>query len=263
MYSIIIPLYNCEYYIEKTIASVLSQSCQDFEIIVIDDYSTDNSFGVVSCMAEKDSRINILKNDKNYGFCKTANIGVSKANGDLIIVLGQDDLLDPKHLEKMKMVFDETSIVASYCDEIRIDENDSICSKGRYRGEELFTRDFIKRNSLYSCGLTIRKKSFIDVGGYPEFKKWPQYGEWYLWIKLSKIGRIVRCKDLSSYYRRHSSNLTNTFKNKHTKLKLEKYWNKCRCLAICSDNIRFKDRINGVAYILYRHLYMIKVFLFG
>jgi glycosyltransferase involved in cell wall biosynthesis len=96
--SVIIPVYNSELYIENAIMSVLNQSYSNFELIVIDDGSTDSSAYIVEQI--KDSRLRFFKKS-NEGQCKTSNFGLSKSKGNYIKFLDADDFIDKHHLKMM------------------------------------------------------------------------------------------------------------------------------------------------------------------
>ena len=91
MISIIIPVYNVEEYLHVCINSVLKQTYDDFEIICIDDASTDSSLKILEYFAQKDSRIKIIKNETNKGLGPSRNIGIEVAKGKYILFLDSDD----------------------------------------------------------------------------------------------------------------------------------------------------------------------------
>jgi glycosyltransferase involved in cell wall biosynthesis len=97
--SVIIPAYNVEDYIHVCLNSVLSQTYQDFEIICIDDCSTDSTAEILEYFAHKDSRIRVLKNDSNRGPGYSRNRGLDEAKGKYISFLDGDDWLSPKSFE--------------------------------------------------------------------------------------------------------------------------------------------------------------------
>ena len=97
--SIITPLYCCEKYIAETIMSVQNQSYTNYEHIVVDDCSTDNSYAIVNELSKNDSRIKLLKNEKNSRVAYTRNRALDVANGDYILFLDSDDILVPQALE--------------------------------------------------------------------------------------------------------------------------------------------------------------------
>ena len=102
--SIITPLYNTEKYISKTIKSILRQRYQNFEYIIIDDASTDNSKNVV--LSFKDSRIRLIEHNENKGIIYTRNEAISLSKGKYIITLDSDDICHRKRIEKIIHFFD-------------------------------------------------------------------------------------------------------------------------------------------------------------
>ena len=96
--SILLPVFNVQSYIIETIESVLAQSFSDFELIIIDDYSTDNTSKIIEeyCLVEQ--RIKYLKNHKNLGISKTLNNGLGIAKGKYIARIDGDDLMGPERL---------------------------------------------------------------------------------------------------------------------------------------------------------------------
>lgn len=252
MISVIIPIYNGDKYIKRTLDSVLNQSYKDFEIIVVDDKSVDGSLELIENMAREYKKITVIRNRINSGFCVSANMGIEEAKGEFLIVLGQDDILEFNHMEQMIQKFDDAKVVGVYCDSHLID------SDGRYMNKdlivkknELTTRDFVKNNVMPSCGLLLKKDAVVAAGGYIEREEYPHYGEWDLWIRLLEIGRMVKCSNVKSNYRRHNNNLTNSFNDINKLFTLEKYWNMCRRRAI-------KSRCTPVNYKLIGILYYVK-----
>lgn len=106
MISVVIPLYNKETSIKQTLMSVLSQSYQDFEVVIVDDGSTDNSVDVVESI--HDSRIRLI-HQKNGGPSKARNTGVKNAYGEWIVMLDADDELLPNGLETFRKIIDIAS----------------------------------------------------------------------------------------------------------------------------------------------------------
>jgi len=103
LFSVIIPLYNKEEYILQTVESVLQQTFTDFELLIVNDASTDKSVAVVSQLS--DDRIQLIENPKNLGLSATRNHGISKANGDVIALLDADDIWLPTFLETIHNLY--------------------------------------------------------------------------------------------------------------------------------------------------------------
>lgn len=108
--SVIIPVYNVEKYISKTIESVISQSYYNIEIILVDDGSTDNSSKICDELAKKDNRISVIHQD-NQGLSAARNVGTALATGDFVFYLDGDDYLENTALQKLIEFSDESSLV--------------------------------------------------------------------------------------------------------------------------------------------------------
>lgn len=253
MISVIIPVYNGAKYIEKTIASVYSQDCSDFEVIVVNDASTDDSLTILQRILNNKSNAYIIDNEQNQGFCKSANRGIRKSTGDLLLILGQDDLLTPNYFDSMVGFIKQTNVAMAVCENIVIDENDNINSDDCIiQKTKVSVADLTRSNVISSAGAMISRTAMEQAGGYPEFKKYPQYGEWYLWINIAKIGRIEKNTEAVVMYRKHRTNLTKTFGKKNKMLSIEMYWNRCRWLALTSDEVNIKNKLSAMSFIIYR-----------
>lgn len=99
--SVIIPMYNIEKYIKECIESIINSSYKHLEIIVVDDFSTDNGKEVVKEFVKKDSRVVFLESLKNSGVCKTRNRGLQKANGKYVVFVDGDDFISEFWIENL------------------------------------------------------------------------------------------------------------------------------------------------------------------
>ncbi|HYW75875.1 MAG TPA: glycosyltransferase family 2 protein [Gammaproteobacteria bacterium] len=98
--SVVVPLYNGSAFIEETLQSLLSQSLDEIEIIVIDDASPDRGKGLQVCRSLADSRVRILRNEVNLGVCGARNRGLAEARGQFIAMSDQDDISEPDRLAR-------------------------------------------------------------------------------------------------------------------------------------------------------------------
>lgn len=105
MISVVIPLYNKEKYILETLESVLSQTYEDFEVIIVDDGSMDSSLELAKSV--NDSRIKIVKHSKNKGLSAARNTGITKSNGAVISLLDADDKWEPTYLKEVVKLFED------------------------------------------------------------------------------------------------------------------------------------------------------------
>lgn len=258
MVSFIIATYNGEKYLRETVQSALNQANVDVEIIIIDDGSTDNSYEIAQSLTKFDKRIVSFKNSRNLGFCKTVNKGLKLAKGDYIVILDQDDLLNKNHCQSSLRLFDEnTSLV--FNDYYLID------SKGKVFNTEphcihrdLSLEDFIDGNKIPVPGLVINRKKIIEVGGYPELDKFPNYGEYHTWIRMSNVGKIKFNECSIALYRRHEFNMTNSFDNKQIKRDLARYSLICKRQMLFSTNIQIRKKYKVLISMLrdYKRIFM-------
>ena len=169
-FSVVIPLYNKEDYIEDTLQSVLNQTFQDFEVIIIDDGSTDNS--LIQAQKIKDSRITFLKNSQNKGLSETRNIGIHHAKGQVIALLDADDIWLPSFLQNIKDLHDQYSEASIYAtDYTEIHSNKNILESKKNISLSLKNKHFLvddfftinMYNPILCPSSTAFKKSIINT----------------------------------------------------------------------------------------------------
>lgn len=172
--SIIVPVYNLEDYIERTVVSLLNQAYQNVEIILIDDGSKDTSFSIIKKLASLDSRI-IYTTQPNGGAARARNTGLNIATGEFITYVDGDDKLSPNAISDNIGYFEDDKIDWVAFSIKRVDENGLyIKSKLMYNGlifsqtEEISSKNFIpyfyeEKISGVVCGAIYRKKSIQNI----------------------------------------------------------------------------------------------------
>jgi glycosyltransferase involved in cell wall biosynthesis len=173
-FSVIIPLYNKENFIEKTMQSILNQTFQDFEIIVVNDGSTDGSLLALSKINSE--KIRIIKHSKNKGLSAARNTGIQNANTNYIAFLDADDLWKSSYLEKIFSLiknFPEAKLFATSYQEI-YNNNISITPALNLKNfnNDGIVLDFFESNlsqPIYCCcSLCVEKSVFQTIGLYDE-----------------------------------------------------------------------------------------------
>lgn len=180
--SVVIPCYNDENYIQEAVQSVLDQTLQDFEIIIVDDGSNDATKKVLAKIKNEKLR---LITQKNQGLSAARNNGIKAAKALYILVLDGDDTVDAFFLEKAVVVLDENQAlgaVSSYCN--LFIKNHQVVHKHLPKGGGI--ADFLFDNNSVSFAL-IRKKCWEQIGGYDEQMK-NGFEDWEFWIALTKRG---------------------------------------------------------------------------
>ncbi|WP_298346398.1 glycosyltransferase [uncultured Algibacter sp.] len=187
-FSVVIPLYNKEAFIEKTIKSVLNQDLQDFELIIVDDGSTDNSFKIVSNY--KNSKIRILK-QLNQGVSVARNNGIENSKGNYIALLDADDLWSKNHLFELKRQILFFPNAGLYCNNYEIFYSKSLTRPAnlnfRFNKECLIVKDFfmasITQSVAWTSAVAFEKEKFKSVGSFNTSLKTAQ--DLDLWIKMA------------------------------------------------------------------------------
>ncbi len=154
--SIITPCYNSEAYIKETIESVISQTYTDWEMLIVDDGSTDRSADIIRLYAEKDSRIRLLTQE-NRGSAAARNHGLKLAEGQYIALLDADDVWLPKFLEEQIRFMKEKDAVCVYCSYGRINHKSEdilspVRAKARITSADMMVMNHIGcLSGLYDC----------------------------------------------------------------------------------------------------------------
>ena len=106
-FSFVMPVYNRELLVEKSIQSCLDQTYSDFELVIVDDCSTDQSYKICQGLAKKDDRIRLFRMKKNGGCGVARHYGNTKAQADIIVIADSDDLSYPKRLEALADMYQQ------------------------------------------------------------------------------------------------------------------------------------------------------------
>ncbi|WKV08014.1 glycosyltransferase family 2 protein [Thermoanaerobacterium sp. CMT5567-10] len=158
--SIIIPVYNAEKFIAETIKSVLHQTYTNWEMILVDDYSSDDSQKIINCFAQKDNRIKYIRLEKNCGAAVARNTGLEIAKGRYIAFLDSDDLWEPNKLEKQIKFMEENKIGFSFTSYRLIDEEGNDLNKIVTVPNKVNYNNLLK-NTIIGCLTVMIDKNII------------------------------------------------------------------------------------------------------
>lgn len=174
--SIVVPIYNVEKYIDKCIDSIINQSYNNLEIILVNDGSPDRSVEICNQYAEKDSRIKVINKD-NGGLSDARNKGIDNASGDYIVFVDGDDYIEILTIEKAIQAMHEEDadiVIWSYLAE-HVDKNEIVQKTEVYKSDD----STYSKNNINQINLTIDKVNLIG----------------YAWNKMYKLD-IIRNNDL-------------------------------------------------------------------
>lgn len=240
--SIIVPVYNVEKYIKYTIDSIKNQSFKDFECILINDGSTDNSLQVINDKIKDDKRFKVLSFN-NYGQASARNKGITKANGDYICFIDSDDKVASDYLEVLynnAINYDADLSVSNF---EYIDSLDELVM-GRALTSRIYKKDeflnaFLTRNIQFLItSVLVKKETIINNKLYFDENIKFSEDQMYLWDLIINSNKIVYSdKKLYGYYLRENSIMTSTKKDK-----------------ILASYPYIKDKLSSFDYIKYPYL---------
>jgi glycosyltransferase involved in cell wall biosynthesis len=252
MFSVIIPLYNKADYISKTVQSVLNQTVAEFEIIIVDDGSTDNSLEIVESF--RDERIRIIRQENN-GVSSARNTGIVNSKYEYVALLDADDYWTTTFLEEISSMI--RCIEADMYGTNYFLNTDGNLSDNRYtikRGKQSVSKWFLShlRPVFFTSSVVIRKQIFEKTG---MFDTRISYGEdMDMWIRIASCGEIAySSKRLVVYNKTKDSLTTHLFDGRILHQHLLNYLNK---YDLSKPEINYCASLYRLKYGLYYYLFV-------
>jgi len=234
--SIVLPVYNGADRIRKSIDSILAQTFKDFELIVVNDCSTDNTKVIVEEYVNKDNRVKLYNNPQNMKLPRSLNNGFRQASGEYWSWTSDDNMYRENAIETLVSELErDKSVSMVYSDYTCIDENDEVLYVAKKeKGEN------IRYNNVCGASFLYRADAAKKAGEYdPDLFLAEDYE---YWIRLSKYGKLRHIEDDLYMYRLHSKSLTAT-RQEAIKLQTYKAMEKHFLYLYSSLNTR-KERIH-------------------
>ena len=198
--SILTTVYNREKYIAACIDSVLASSYQDWELIIVDDVSSDTSVAIARAYEQKDARIKVYVNDKNLGDYPNRNKAASYAKGKYLKYLDADDIIYPHGLEIMVLTMEQFP-------EAGLGISQKVAEDVKpypfvMQPKETFTREFLMRGvlGLGPTGTIIKRDAFETLCGFTGTR---YIGDTEMWYKIALIYPVVKMEDELIFWRQH------------------------------------------------------------
>ena len=259
--SVVIPSYNSSEFIRETIESVLNQTYKNFEIIVVDDESSDNTVSILKDLSNKNKRINYYQIPHNGRPSVPRNYGVEKSNGKFVAFLDTDDIWVENKLKKqisefekhpdyilvysMSVTFGVANLFSPYYEVLPLLHK--VCK----RKQELLNMG----NSITCSTVLINKEHFQKVGGFDEDPNL-QIEDYDLWIRLSELGHFGFVSRIHTYYRVHGKQFSADWQTKQDRVKYlsnKRGWN-------LPEYKYYRNK--GVLFLLFRNIVHYSNFLF-
>lgn len=193
--SIIVPCYNQAQYLDECLQSVIKQTYDNWECIIVNDGSSDNSLEVINTWIEKDSRFKLVSKD-NGGVCRARNSGANIAKGFYLLPLDADDYISENYVSELirnieinnsKIVFGRAFFFGERNEEFKLQN-------------KIEVKDLLECNRIHCSGL-FKRDYFFLMGGYDENMKFG-FEDWELWINMLKDGgQATKIESCFLYYR--------------------------------------------------------------
>lgn len=211
MVSIITPNFNCGKFLSKTITSVLKQTYQNWEMIIVDDCSNDDSIEIINKFAKINRKIRIIKNEYNLGKIKSRNLAIKESKGRYIAFLDSDDIWFPNKLERQVSFMNSKKIPFTFSSYECIDESENYI--GKFIIPDKITYHSLLKTNDVGCLTAIYDINYFgkvymdEKGGYRD--------DFILWLELLKRSLVsYGLKEILAQYRiRNKSASSNKLKS--------------------------------------------------
>jgi glycosyltransferase involved in cell wall biosynthesis len=201
--SVVMPVYNARPFLNESIASIIRQTFEAFEFIILDDGSTDGSGKVLREWEQRDSRIRVFTSERNLGLPGSSNLVVSKAVAPIVARMDADDIAHPDRLKRQWEILKsnpDVVVVGTLCDGIDAEGR-------RTRPRDRWRTVRYSRYIPFPHGSAMfRREAFDAVGGYGEEFAGGEDQDFF--FRMTKLGRVVTAPDVLYHFRYHSGNTT-------------------------------------------------------
>lgn len=223
--SVLIPTYNYAHFLDETIQSVLNQTFTDFELIVVDNCSTDKSIEVVTKYLG-DPRVKLFQNEKNLGLLGNWNKCLEYASGTYIKYLCADDKFEPELLEKFVQVMDENPTVSLVTSDKKIfdqmDKTITLPFRGLQDGKQMILHTLKRYAWIGEPSSVMFRRKDLHVGHFNSNYKF--LIDWEMWIRLLSIGDCYIIPEPLVNIRYHQGQHTKEYDNKKFVIYFEEYF---------------------------------------
>ncbi|MEI8203437.1 MAG: glycosyltransferase family A protein [Bacteroidota bacterium] len=214
--SVVIPIYNMQLFLAETIESVIASSYPNFEVILMDDGSTDDSASIAKKYAAQDNRLKFFS-QPNGGAAMARNHAIMLSDGEYILPVDADNLISPDYIEKAEYILEhESDIKIVYCNAVFFGDK-----KGSWKLPPYSLNLLARKNVIDNCAM-YRKSDWEKAGGYCEEILGPE--DWDFWISMLKNGGIVKKLPLVGLHYRVTAN-SKRKRTRHLKKKLIRQMN--------------------------------------
>lgn len=196
--TVVMPIFNAVRFLEQAVASVQGQSFHDWELVLVDDASTDGSAMLAEGLASSDPRIRLLRNEKNLGVAETRNRGIWDARGTWVAMLDSDDYWEPSKLEKQMALAAASGAEMIYCSYRMIDESGEPFGNSFLVPETTDLEGMLVRSVISCSTAMIRRDVLLSHPFHGDYA----HEDLVLWLELLHAGcRAAGCGEVLANYR--------------------------------------------------------------
>lgn len=202
--SVALAVHNGELYLAEAVDSILTQSFRDFELLAVDDGSTDATAAILDGFARRDERVRVLRHGEKQGLPKSLNETVGLARGEYVARMDADDVSLPPRFERQVEFLDRhADCLAVGCRVLAIDEDGDPLWREKQAEDHTGIEWVLLRGmaGIPHPGAMFRRAAFLDVGGYRE--QFAVAQDIDLWLRLGERGRLANVPEILLKYRHH------------------------------------------------------------
>lgn len=258
--SVIIPNYNHSLYLDERINSVLNQSYDHYEVIILDDNSSDNSVEIINKYKEHPKVTQIIINEVNSGSAFIQwHKGFSIAKGSLIWIAESDDTCESDLLEKLVREFEQHDDLSfSFCRSLKINEKGVIIgnhikpSPSTYMNGITFIKKRLSMINFVANASSVVFKKEIALSIDKDYMNYKGCGDWLFWIELAEKGNVAIVNQQLNYFRQHGDNTTSSNSRKGINvIEIRKIFDYLRDMNYLNIYQRFKINLKYTYAIYY------------
>lgn len=202
--SIIIPTYNHALFLKEALDSIKKQTYKLWEVIIVNNYSNDNTIEIVNSFNEP--RFKIINYKNNGNIAASRNLGVKLASGDFIAFLDSDDKWHVNKLEKSVEVLKKGYLMI--CHRVLFKDSHGGEFTSKRAGNISYSTLLLKGNSIIASSVVVLKSLLEDVGGFTEEHNKITAEDYHLWIKIAKVAKINEINQVLGINHLHENNLS-------------------------------------------------------
>lgn len=224
--SVLMCAFNAQRYLAETMRSVLNQTFEDFELVVVDDGSTDETARILDTFAQSDPRVRVITGP-NAGVPQAGNVGLAACRGEFVARIDADDIAKPRRLEVQLQYLKDHDLVACGTWHDFIDEHGRLLKLLKTPEDDATIQDLALRGHGSICNPTsmYRREALVALGGYSE--DMPVAEDLDCWLRLGEVGKLGNVPECLAQYRLHSHSISEQkcqLQREHARIACERAW---------------------------------------